>query len=451
MHVWSGVGRDSRLWVPIVAWTMGVVGVLVGVGFALYLITKYRQRRWGKCKSMRRLEGKIVVITGANSGIGKETARDLASRGAIVVLACRNRQAALEAVRDIRTTTGDGDLIVMELDLGDLASVRTFSSNLLEKFNKIDILINNAGVFVPPEERRKTKDGFEIHLGVNHLGHFLLAHLLLPRIQSTPSSRIIIVSSSLYRHGRIDFDNLDADKGWDVKIRPNVLYSNSKLANIFHSQELARRLQGSGTGVFVLCPGFVYTGLMRYVVANFSWIKKLCFTPIILIYMRNANQGAQTTIHCAISEELDGVEWGFLRECKIDTLEKIAEDCETATKLWDVSMSLVGERVAGMATVGERKEAVLEEQRASLEEREAYVDRDERELVEDEGITMEEEEEEEHEAVVEDKEELPEEELSLDEEEPSSADDDDELLVNRSLDEGKSLLPHQHLQGHKSK
>ncbi|XP_064119723.1 retinol dehydrogenase 11-like [Macrobrachium nipponense] len=180
---------DSSLWFPILLWSMGAVTVAVGIVVGFYLIRKYRESRWGKCKSKRRMEGKIVVITGANSGIGKETARDLASRGAIVIMACRNRQAALEALRDIRTTTGDGDLIFMDLDLADLTSIRTFASNFLEKFDKLDVLVNNAGVYVPPDERKKTKDGFEIHFGVNHLGHFLLTHLLLNRIESTPNSR----------------------------------------------------------------------------------------------------------------------------------------------------------------------------------------------------------------------------------------------------------------------
>ncbi|KAK7068818.1 hypothetical protein SK128_026477 [Halocaridina rubra] len=321
---------------------MGTVSVAVGIVVGIYLLRKYRESKWGKCKSKRRMEGKVVIITGANSGIGKETARDLASRGAIVVMACRNRQTGLEALRDIRTTTGDGDLIVMDLDLGDLVSIRTFAANFLEKFDKINVLINNAGLFVPPEERRKSKDGFEIHFGVNHLGHFLLTHLLLDRIIATPESRIVVVSSSLYKSGKIDFDNLDADKGWDTKKR-NSLYSNSKLANIFHSQELAKRLQGRGVGTFVLCPGFVYTGLSRYTAPKYNWFMKLCFLPIMFMFMRSAKQGAQTSIHCAVSEELDGVDWAFVTECKVSKLAKVAEDEETALKLWDVSMELVGE------------------------------------------------------------------------------------------------------------
>ncbi|XP_042238181.1 retinol dehydrogenase 12-like [Homarus americanus] len=468
MYLNPGVQTDSRLWFPILLWTMGVVGVVVGVVVGLYIIRKYRERKWGQCKSKRRMEGKIVVITGANSGIGKETARDLASRGAIVILACRNRLAALEAVRDIRTTTGDGDLIVMDLDLGDLASVRTFASKVLEKFSKIDVLINNAGVFIPPEERKKTKDGFEIHMGVNHLGHFLLTHLLLDRIQSTPSSRIVLVSSMLYKRGKIDFDNMDADKGWDKNER-NQLYNNSKLANIFHSQELAKRLQGSSVGVFVLCPGFVYTGLMRYSAPKFNWIQKLCFAPIMFLFMRNAQQGSQTTIHSAVSEELDGVEWGFLRECKIDGLEEVAQDSVTAARLWDVSMTMVGEKTVGVAEgegeLVEEQGVVLEEEGVFVEEEDEEEEEEEEEesagedegVLVDEGITLEDDDEEDEgeEPVVAEKE-VSEGEPSEGEGEEaasSSAEEDDEALVDiGSLDDDKRLLlQHQDQKNSKSK
>lgn len=344
MHFYITRPHDSSLWFPILLWTMGGLGILVGVAVGVYLLRKYRERKWGVCKSVRRMDGKIVIVTGANSGIGKETARNLAARGAIVIMACRNKQASMEALRDIRTSTGDGDLIMMDLDLGDLESIRKFCTNFLEKFQHLDVLVNNAGVFVPPVDRQKTKDGFEINMGVNHFGHFLLTHLLLDRIKQTPNSRIVIVSSALYTSGQIDFDNLDAEKGWNPKPR-NALYSNSKLANILHAQELHRRLSGTGVNIYALCPGFVYTGLMRYSAAKINFFKKLCFAPIIFMFMRTAKQGAQTSIHCCASEELDGVEWGFVRECKLDNLNDIAKDTEVAQRLWDVSLERVGEVV----------------------------------------------------------------------------------------------------------
>ncbi|CAL4088015.1 unnamed protein product, partial [Meganyctiphanes norvegica] len=217
--------HDSSLWFPILLWTMGGLGILVGVAVGVYLLRKYRESKWGVCKSVRRMDGKIVIITGANSGIGKETTRNLAARGAIVIMACRNREAAVEALRDIRTSTGDGDLIVMDLDLEDLESIRRFCRNFLEKFQHLDVLVNNAGVFVPPEERRTTKEGFEINMGVNHFGHFLLTHLLMDRITQTPNSRSSNIGYLFYYCPKL-YDNLDDSPGWSAftKLSHQIVY-----------------------------------------------------------------------------------------------------------------------------------------------------------------------------------------------------------------------------------
>ncbi|XP_045101618.1 retinol dehydrogenase 11-like [Portunus trituberculatus] len=346
-----------KLWVVWLAGVMGVLGVVVSVAVGVYLIRKYRERKWGRCTSTRRLDGKVVVVTGANSGIGKEAARDLASRGALVVLACRNKEAALQAVKEIRTTTGDGELIVMELDLSELASVRSFSSSLLDKFTNIDILVNNAGLYIPPGEGAKTKDGFEVHFGVNHLGHFLLTHLLLPRLQETAGSRIVTVASSLYKYGKIDLDDLESKNGYDEKQR-NALYANSKLANVMHSQEIARRTAGTGVRAFALCPGFVYTGLFRYSTGNMSALRKLLFAPIMLFFMRNAKQGAQSIIHCTVSEELDDKEWTMVADCKPTPVTAVAQDPDTARALWEVSLAMVEAGTAGKTVAGSSEEAV---------------------------------------------------------------------------------------------
>ncbi|KAG0721432.1 Retinol dehydrogenase 11 [Chionoecetes opilio] len=178
----------------------------------------------------------------------------------------------------------------MELDLGDLASVRTFSAALLGKFDHLDVLINNAGVYVPPEDLAKTKDGFEVHFGVNHLGHFLLTLLLLPRLQDTPGARwggdggLLAVQVWQDRVG-----GPAGEKGWDTSVR-NALYSNSKLANVMHSQELARRTAGSSVRAFALCPGFVSTGLFRHSQHRLGLLRKVLFAPVLLLFMRNAKQ-----------------------------------------------------------------------------------------------------------------------------------------------------------------
>ncbi|MCL4129075.1 UNVERIFIED_CONTAM: hypothetical protein GTU68_043317 [Idotea baltica] len=325
---------------------MFTISVLSGVALSLYLLRKYREIQWGSCKSNKRMDRKVVIITGANSGIGKETATELAKRGAVVILACRNRQAAQEAVRDIRCLTGNGDLIIVELDLGNFSSIQKCADNLLEKFPRIDILINNAGVYVPADMEMSTTDGYEIHFGVNHLGHFHFTNLLLERLKETTESRIVVVSSLLYKGGEVDFETLGSPQLSKAALKDrkgrNPLYSDSKLCNILHAQELKKRVAGSGTGVYVLCPGFVYTGLMRHSLPRFNWIKKLCFLPIAFLFMRSPKQGAQTSIYCAVSEELNNVPFGFFRDCKkAEFSSPLATDELLATRLWSYSASLV--------------------------------------------------------------------------------------------------------------
>ncbi|KAG1678818.1 Retinol dehydrogenase 11 [Nymphon striatum] len=187
-----------------------------------------------------RLDGKVVIITGANTGIGKETAKDLAIRGAKVILACRDLEKAKKSVDDL---TKDSNLnaenfAIHKLDLASLNSVRQFATEILKEYENIHILINNAGIMMCPEW--KTEDGFEMQFGVNHLGHVLLTNLLLERIKKSAPSRIVIVSSLAHKYGKINFDDLNMEKGYSA----GKAYSQSKLANILFAKELASRLEG---------------------------------------------------------------------------------------------------------------------------------------------------------------------------------------------------------------
>ncbi|XP_063233744.1 retinol dehydrogenase 12-like isoform X2 [Bacillus rossius redtenbacheri] len=159
--------------------------VIVAAG----LIRKWQEKQWGKCKSQSSLQDKVFIVTGANSGIGKETARGLVKRKARVIMACRDLSSARNAIEDIRHETSSGELIPIHLDLSSLMSVREFVSEVLKEFPKIHVLINNAGVYIPVEKNCKTKEGFEIHFGVNHLGHFLLTNLLIPRLRESAPAR----------------------------------------------------------------------------------------------------------------------------------------------------------------------------------------------------------------------------------------------------------------------
>ncbi|CAG5093710.1 Similar to RDH12: Retinol dehydrogenase 12 (Homo sapiens) [Cotesia congregata] len=302
------------------------------------LLRKCRERTWGRCKDTSSLQGKVFLVTGANSGIGKETVRELARRQARVILACRDMDNARNAISEIRKDVSTGEMIPMELDLASLVSIRKFAQQVLNDFPEIHCLINNAGVYVPLKNSSMTRDGFEIHFGVNHLGHFLLTNLLLDRLKVSAPSRVVIVTSKLLS-GVIDFSNLNGEKGLPAKGRMNPGYVNSKLANVYFGKELAKRLQDSGVNVYMVCPGFAYTGLFRNV--KRSWFHYILFSPVALLFLRTAHQGAQTVLHCATDASLSEESGLIYRDCKTyDSKVEFKDD--VAENLWAVSASLVG-------------------------------------------------------------------------------------------------------------
>ncbi|KAK1117960.1 hypothetical protein K0M31_015624 [Melipona bicolor] len=281
--------------------------------------------------------GQVVIVTGANSGIGKEIVKELAKRKAIVILACRNLQTAQNAISDIRTQISIGKLVPMELNLASFSSIRKFAKEVIQNFEMVDVLINNAGVYVPFKEHALTDDGFEIHFGVNHLGHFLLTNLLLEHLGRR--SRVIIVTSKLFESGIIDFSNLNGEKGLVVKGRMNPAYCNSKLANAYFGIELAKRTKNRAIDVYMVCPGFTYTGLFRNV--KRSWFHYIIFSPIALLFLRTANQGAQTVLHCAVEPSLSKETGNIYRDCKLYVSKKELNP-DVALRLWDVSVKLTG-------------------------------------------------------------------------------------------------------------
>ncbi|CAH0405768.1 unnamed protein product [Chilo suppressalis] len=240
------------------------VSVIVAVG----LLRKWRSRKWGKCVSNTCLKGKTYLITGATSGIGLETTKALVKRKARVIMACRDVPRAKELIADIRKVQPyGGELIPMHLDLASFESIEKFVEVIKAGFYKIDVLINNAGVAIPLERDEKTKEGFEIHFGVNHLGHFYLTKLLIELLKRASPSRIVIVSSSLHEKGVINFADLNSKeeiekaKQGKVKSRHISAYQNSKLMNCYFMRALADRLKDTGVDVSACCPGFCYTSL----------------------------------------------------------------------------------------------------------------------------------------------------------------------------------------------
>jgi NAD(P)-dependent dehydrogenase (short-subunit alcohol dehydrogenase family) len=201
--------------------------------------------------------GRLAVVTGANSGLGLVTARELARHGARVVLACRNRERGEAALKEVTEAASGPAPELEELDLADLSSVRSFADRLAAGGEELDLLINNAGVMAPP--RRRTADGFELQFGTNHLGHFALTKLLLPLMEGREDARVVTLSSTAHRMGRIAFDNLNGDRRY---FRWNA-YGQSKLANLLFALELDRRLRASGSTVKSLAahPGYAATNL----------------------------------------------------------------------------------------------------------------------------------------------------------------------------------------------
>ncbi|XP_036950265.1 retinol dehydrogenase 12 [Acanthopagrus latus] len=295
-------------------------------------------RRWlagGVCRSKARLDGKTVLITGANTGIGKETALDMAKRGARVILACRDMTRAHIAADEIRQRSGNGNVVVKKLDLSSLQSVRDLAKDVEANEDHLNILINNAGVMMCP--KWKTEDGFEMQFGVNHLGHFLLTNCLLDLLKKSAPSRIVTVSSLAHERGQIHFDDINLDKDYDRQ----VSYRQSKLANVLFSRELATRLQGTGVTTYSLHPGVIRTELGRHFFPTIALWKKICFMPFYYL-IKSPWEGAQTTIYCAVDESLENTSGLYYSDCAPKTPAPQALDDAAAKKLWDVSASMVG-------------------------------------------------------------------------------------------------------------
>ncbi|XP_069552651.1 retinol dehydrogenase 12-like [Brachyistius frenatus] len=284
----------------------------------------------GAWSSEERLDGKTVVITGANTGIGKETAIDLAKRGAKVIIACRDMEKAGAAVKEIKESSGSDSVACMKLDLSDTKSIREFAEAINRDEQKLNILINNAGVMVCPYG--KTADGFEMQIGVNHMGHFLLTHLLIDLIKRSAPARIITVSSMAHSWGSINLEDINSEKSYDK----GRAYSQSKLANVLFTRSLARRLEGTGVTAYVLHPGVVQTDLWRHL-SGFQQLVMKVVSP----FTKNSVQGAQTSIYCAVEPSLEKESGGYYSDCAPASCCAAAKDDDLAKKLWELSCRML--------------------------------------------------------------------------------------------------------------
>jgi NAD(P)-dependent dehydrogenase (short-subunit alcohol dehydrogenase family) len=286
--------------------------------------------------------GRIAVVTGANSGLGLETARELARAGAHVVIACRNTEKGAAASSDIAATVPNADLDVASLDLASLASIRAFAERFRSEHEGLDLLVNNAGVMAPP--RRETADGFELQLGTNHLGHFALTALLIGTMESREDPRVVTVSSGAHRMGRINFDDLQSTGHY----RRWRAYGQSKLANLLFAFELDRRLRGAGSPVRSLAahPGYAATNLQT---AAPPMLDRLVMKVSNLVIAQSAAMGALPTLYAATQPEVEGGMFigpdGIAEQRghpKRVTASGAARDQEVARRLWAVSEELTG-------------------------------------------------------------------------------------------------------------
>ncbi len=288
------------------------------------------------------MQGKTVVVTGGNSGIGFETAAALAGMGARVVVTARNADKGRAAVAAIgQRLGGDAQVQLVVFDLADLSSVRRGAAEILEQAPRLDVLVNNAGLVL--SERSETVDGLEATFAVNHLGPFLLTNLLLDRIRASSPARIVNVASTAHNAARkgIPFDDLQSEK----KYATMRVYGQSKLANILFTEELARRLEGSGVTANSLHPGTVRTGYggdgdARGLLAFGIKIS----SPFFL----SPAKGARTSVYLASDPGVAGVSGEYFVKCKPKQPKPWARDQEAARRLWQVSEELVGLSPAGV-------------------------------------------------------------------------------------------------------
>jgi NAD(P)-dependent dehydrogenase (short-subunit alcohol dehydrogenase family) len=289
------------------------------------------------------MQGKVCLITGGTNGIGKSTAQALAQRGATVVIVGRNAEKTRQVVEEIRSGTGNTKVDWLLADLSSQQDIRRLASEFKCKYSQLHVLLNNAGgAFMT---RQLSVDGIEMTFALNHLAYFLLTNLLLDTIKSSAPARIINVSSSEHADGKIDFNNLQGERGYSI-FRS---YGNSKLANNLFTVELARRLEGTGVTVNALHPGLVNTGIWKN---NPSLFLKILGAVIPLI-ARSPEKGAETAIYLASTAEVEGITGKYFVDCKATQPAPQATDSVVAKKLWEVSAEMVQLGAGEAASTGQ--------------------------------------------------------------------------------------------------
>jgi NAD(P)-dependent dehydrogenase (short-subunit alcohol dehydrogenase family) len=276
--------------------------------------------------------GKVCIVTGSNSGIGKETALALTGMGATVVMAVRDPQRGEDARAEIIKRTGKDTVDLMLCDLSSTNSVRQFVEEFSAKYDRLDVLINNAGAAC--HERQITEDGFERSLAVNYLGPFLLTRELLPLLERSAPSRVINLSSGLHGRAKIDFDDIQSERNY----KGMRAYESTKLMILMYTYELARRMEGTGVTANVVLPGFVATNLG----ANMGGLRNKIMFKLVRPFQINAEKGAETSVYVATSPELESATGRCFAKSQERLSSEESYDESVQKKLWDVAESLLG-------------------------------------------------------------------------------------------------------------
>ncbi|XP_031439676.1 retinol dehydrogenase 12, like isoform X2 [Clupea harengus] len=245
-------------------------------------------------------------------------------------MACRDMERASTALKEVTEASGNQNVIIKKLDLSDTISIREFAELINKEEKQLNILINNAGVMVCPYG--KTADGFEMQIGVNHMGHFLLTYLLLDLIKKSAPARIVTVSSMAHSWGTINLEDINSEKSYDKK----AAYSQSKLANVLFTRSLAMKLKGAGVTAYSLHPGVVQTDLWRH-------LNKAQQAVMWMVspFTKTSVQGAQTSIYCAVAPELATESGGYYSDCAPATCSTLGSDDTLAQRLWDLSCKML--------------------------------------------------------------------------------------------------------------
>lgn len=274
---------------------------------------------------------KTAIITGANSGIGKETTKALAENGYRVVMICRNREKAESARKEIIDETGNDQIDILICDLSLMHQIKKTAEYIRDSYPQIDRLVNNAGI-LPDDKRKETDEGLELTFAVNHMAYFLLTKELMPILEKSPSSRIINVASDAHRYGEFNPDNLQLENGYST----SKAYGNSKLFNIMFTSQLAKEIEGKDISAFSLHPGVVNT---NFAADSDSWFAK--FFNLGRLFMRSPEKGAETSIYLCLEPDIEHLSGSYFRDKQPVRKPSSARSDEDCKRLWDISNEIL--------------------------------------------------------------------------------------------------------------